>query len=125
MRGDEAKRNCEEAAKKAEMVKATEECKEKLIDLISTYIVEVNPTYGGRARRTLIENYANLTIKMMKDPDSALYKVDAPKEVKEAAEPAKSNMTNAVEDVASLFRSALNGNSKVDEALLRAWVRRL
>ena len=122
VRGDEAKRNCEEAAKKAEMAKATEECKEKLIDLISTYIVEVNPTYGGRARRTLIENYANLTIKMMQDLNSALYKVEAPKE---AAEATKSNMNAAVEDVASLFQSALNGNSKVDEAMLRAWVRRL
>ena len=125
MRGDEAKRNCEEAAKKIKIGEASLQCKEKLIDLISTYITEVNPTSGGRARRTLIENYANLTIKMMKDADSALYKVDAPKEVKEVAEPAKSHMTNAVEDVASLFQGALNGNSKVDEALLRAWVRRL
>jgi len=121
-RGDEAKRNREEAAKKAEMAKATEECKEKLIDLISTYIIEVNPTYGGRARRTLIENYANLTIKMMKDPESALYKVEAPKET---AEPAKSNMNDAVENAASLLRDAFNATPKVDEAMLRAWVRSL
>ena len=121
-RGDEAKRNREEAAKKAEMAKATEECKEKLIDLISTYIIEVNPTYGGRARRTLIENYANLTIKMMKDPESALYKVEAPKET---AEPTKSNMNDAVERTVSLLQDAFNATPKVDEAMLRAWVRSL
>lgn len=122
MRGDEAKRNYEEAAKKAEMAKATEECKEKLIDLISTYIVEVNPTYGGRARRTLIENYANLTIKMMKDSNSALYKVDAPKETAEAT---KSNMNDAVERTVGILRDAFNASPKVDEAMLRAWVRSL
>ena len=123
MRGDEAKRNCEEAAKEAKIAKAAKECKEKLIDLISTYIVEVNPTYGGRARRTLIENYANLTLKMMKDDQSALYKVDTPKE---AAEPAKSNMSDAVEQTVGILRDAFNnGGTKVDEAMLRAWVRRL
>ena len=122
-RGDEAKRNREEAAVEAKIAKAAEECKEKLIDLISAYITEVNPTYGGRARRTLIENYANLTIKMMKDADSALYKVEAPKE---AAEPTKSNLNAAVENAASLLRDAFNnGGTKVDDAMLRAWVRRL
>lgn len=122
MRGDEAKRNCEEAAKKAQMAKATEECKEKLIDLISTYITAVNPASGGRARRTLIENYANLTLKMMKDDQSALYKVDAPKET---AEPTKSNMNAAVEQTVGLLRDAFNASPKVDEAMLRAWVRSL
>ena len=120
-RGDEAKRNREEAAAKVKMAKAAEECKEKLIDLISTYITEVNPTSGGRARRTLIENYANLTIKMMKDDQSALYKVETSKE---AAEPTKSNMSTVVEDAASLLRDAFNG-TKIDDAMLRAWVRRL
>lgn len=122
MRGDEAKCNREEAAKEAKIAKAAEECKEKLIDLISTYITEVNPASGGRARRTLIENYANLTIKMMKDADSALYKVDAPKET---AEPTKSNMNDAVERTVSLLQDAFNASPKVDEAMLRAWVRSL
>ena len=122
-RGDEAKRNREEAAKEAKMAKAAEECKEKLIDLISTYITEVNPASGGRARRTLIENYANLTIKMMKDSNSALYKIEAmPREV---VEPAKSNMNEAVENAASILRDAFNAGAKVDDTMLRAWVRRL
>lgn len=122
-RDAEAKKMRQEAAKEAKITKAAEECKEKLIDLISTYITEVNPTSGGRARRTLIENYANLTIKMMKDPNSALYKVEAPKE---AAETTKSNMNEAVENAASLLRDAFyNATPKVDDAMLRAWVRRL
>lgn len=119
----EAYRMRQEAEEEARKAKAAEEFKEKLIDLVSTYIVEVNPTSGGRARRTLIENYANLTIKMMKDSNSALYKVEAPKET---AEPAKSNMANAVEDAASALRDAFNaGANVVDDAMLRAWVRRL
>ena len=121
-RGAEAKRNREEAEAEAKKAKAAEECKEKLIDLISTYIVEVNPASGGRARRTLIENYANLTIKMMKDPESALYKVEAPKET---AEPTKSNMNAAVEQTVGILRDAFNATPKVDEAMLRAWVRSL
>lgn len=122
-RGDEAKRNREEAAAEARMAKASAECEEKLIDLISTYITEVNPASGGRARRTLIENYANLTLKMMKDDQSALYKVEAPKETVEST---KSNMNEAVENAASLLRDAFNaGGTKIDDAMLRAWVRRL
>lgn len=146
MRGDEAKRNCEEAAKKAEMAKATEECKEKLIDLISTYIVEVNPTYGGRARRTLIENYANLTIKMMQDPNSALYVVN--KRSPQASEEKPVGHVEAMigmltptnstslEDAAKTCVTASKDQEKpitikttlgdiVDEELLRRWVRRL
>lgn len=149
-RGDEAKQLRQEAEEKVKIGEASLECKEKLIDLISTYITEVNPTSGDRARRTLIENYANLTIKMMKDNQSALYvaKRRDPQASKEApvgnveamigmlattnstssedAETTKSNMNAAVENAASLLRDAFNnGGTKVDDAMLRAWVRRL
>lgn len=142
----EAYRMRQEAEKEAKMAKAAEECKEKLIDLISTYITEVNPTSGGRARRVLIENYANLTIKMMKDDQSALYvaKRRDPQASKETpvghveamiGALAAANSTS-LEDAAKTCVTAGKDQERptiikttagdiTDEELLRKWVRRL
>lgn len=145
-RGDEAKKMRQEAQAKVKIEQATAECKEKLIDLISTYITEVNPTSGGRARRVLIENYANLTIKMMKDDQSALYvaKRRDPQASKEAlvghveamiGALAAANSTS-LENAAKTCVTAGKDQEKpitikttvgdiTDEELLRKWVRRL
>ena len=139
-RGDEAKQLRQEAEEKVKIGEASLECKEKLINLISTYITKVNPTSGGRARRTLIENYANLTIKMMKDDQSALY-------VAKRRDPQTSNVeavtgilapanSTSLEDAAKTCVTAGNDQEKptiikttlgdiTDEELLRKWVRRL
>ena len=145
-RGDEAKQLRQEAEEKVKIGEASLECKEKLINLISTYITKVNPASGNRARRTLIENYANLTLKMMKDDQSALYvaKRRDPQPNKETAVGnveamvgmlAATNSTS-LEDAAKTYVTAGKDQEKpitiktavgdiTDEELLRRWLRRL
>ena len=145
-RGDEAKQLRQEAEEKVKIGEASLECKQKLIDLITLYITKVNPASGGRARRTLIENYANLTIKMMKDDQSALYvakrRDPQPNEEKPVGHVeamigmlAPANSTS-LEDAAKTCVTAGKDQGKpitikttvgdiTDEELLRRWLRRL
>lgn len=145
-RGDEAKQLRQEAEEKVKIGEAALECKQKLIDLITLYITKVNPTSGGRARRTLIENYANLTVKMMKDDQSALYVAKRRDPQASEEKPvghveamigilAPTNSTS-LEDAAKTCVTAGNDQEKpitikttlgdiTDEELLRKWVRRL
>lgn len=145
-RGDEAKQLRQEAEEKVKIGEASLECKQKLIDLITLYITKVNPASGNRARRTLIENYANLTIKMMKDDQSALYVVKR-RDPQASKETAVGNVEAMVGMLATTSSTSLENAAKTcvtagkdqekpitikttvgditDEELLRKWVRRL